>query len=814
MAKILIVDDERSIRETLGEFVKDLGHEVFTAAEAASAVDIASQSIPDVVVSDIILPGVDGLALLERLHEISPDIQVIIITGEPTVDTAAVAVRRGAFDYLSKPVSREAIQSAVERALRVKEIVDERRRLTEENLRYREHLEEEVARKAQALAVSEEKYRTVVQNANEAVFVAQGATLQFANPKTSEITEYSNDELLAMPFVELIHPEDRTMVVERYQGRLAGGDAPDDYEFRILTANGDIRWIEIRPVVIAWEGQPATLNFASDITDRKLRHVSDTARQEQIRQGNEALLELAMHPALYGRDLTAALQLIAEKAGDVLRVGRTSIWLIDDEAQVGQCVAVHGNTENRARVGDAHPFSNITGFLDELERSRVIAASDVSSDPRLQEFDRDEMMARGLTSVLDSAVYLQGKLVGDITFDHSGEPRAWTHEDEEFAASAASLVALSLEASRRHEAEAASEQSEARYRALFEGSPISLWVEDFAAVKTFLSELKASGVEDLEAYFNAHPEAVDDCIRLVRIEDLNAASLELHDATTKEQLLGGLETVLTPESRRGFIRELVDIAAGATQFEITTTDRTLNGQAKHIALRWIAAPGYEKTLERVLLSKVDVSATVEAEAALYAALDGTIEAIGRTTETRDPYTAGHQRRVTELAVAIAGELGLADTTIAGIRAAGLMHDIGKMAIPAEILSKPSSLTETEMSLIKSHPQVAYEILESTAFPWPVADIVLQHHERMDGTGYPQGLPGEDIMIEARVLSVADTVEAMASHRPYRAALGIDVALEEIQSYAGERYDADVVAACLRLFAEDRFAFTPIDQLTG
>ncbi|MBU0595178.1 HD-GYP domain-containing protein, partial [Candidatus Bipolaricaulota bacterium] len=180
---------------------------------------------------------------------------------------------------------------------------------------------------------------------------------------------------------------------------------------------------------------------------------------------------------------------------------------------------------------------------------------------------------------------------------------------------------------------------------------------------------------------------------------------------------------------------------------------------------------------------------------------------GRTTETRDPYTAGHQRRVTELAVSIAEELGLAADMIAGIRAAGLMHDIGKMAVPAEILSKPSSLSATEMLLIQSHPQVAYEILETTAFPWPVADIVLQHQERMDGSGYPRGLSGDDILIEARILAVADTVEAMASHRPYRAALGVDAALEEIESHMGERYDPIVVKACLRLFKEGRFAFT-------
>ncbi len=188
------------------------------------------------------------------------------------------------------------------------------------------------------------------------------------------------------------------------------------------------------------------------------------------------------------------------------------------------------------------------------------------------------------------------------------------------------------------------------------------------------------------------------------------------------------------------------------------------------------------------------------------ALEGTIQAIGLTTETRDPYTAGHQRRVTQLGVAIAKEMGLSQEQIKGIRVAGLVHDIGKMSIPAEILSKPTKLTDLEFHLVQGHPQVAYDILKTIEFPWPVAQIVLQHHERMDGSGYPHGTKGEEIMLEARILAVADVVEAMASFRPYRPALGIDRALEEISQNKGILYDTDVVNACTRLFAEKQFQF--------
>ncbi|MGB2982485.1 MAG: HD-GYP domain-containing protein [Candidatus Bipolaricaulia bacterium] len=204
----------------------------------------------------------------------------------------------------------------------------------------------------------------------------------------------------------------------------------------------------------------------------------------------------------------------------------------------------------------------------------------------------------------------------------------------------------------------------------------------------------------------------------------------------------------------------------------------------------------------------------EAEQALRQSLDGTIEAIGLTTEMRDPYTAGHQRRVTALAVAIAEELNLDRQIVEGIRAAGLMHDIGKMAVPAEILSKPSLVTDVEMSLIREHPQVAYDILKRATFPWPLDDIVLQHHERSDGSGYPKGLRADAIRLEARILAVADTVEAMASHRPYRASLGIDAALAEIEANRGTRYDADVVDACLSAFRDRGFEFSKGSDALG
>lgn len=185
-------------------------------------------------------------------------------------------------------------------------------------------------------------------------------------------------------------------------------------------------------------------------------------------------------------------------------------------------------------------------------------------------------------------------------------------------------------------------------------------------------------------------------------------------------------------------------------------------------------------------------------------LGATIHAIEQIVENRDPYTAGHQRRVSNLARAIATEMGLSADQINGIRIAGTIHDMGKIAVPSEILNRPGRLTDIEFSFIKSHPEVGYNILKNIDFPWPIAEIVLQHHEMVDGSGYPGGLSGDIILIEARIIAVADVVEAMASHRPYRPALGINNALKEISEKKGKLYDEKAVDACLTLFQKKGF----------
>ncbi|MBI4268068.1 MAG: HD domain-containing protein [Chloroflexi bacterium] len=282
--------------------------------------------------------------------------------------------------------------------------------------------------------------------------------------------------------------------------------------------------------------------------------------------------------------------------------------------------------------------------------------------------------------------------------------------------------------------------------------------------------------------------------RIIDINDMDVIpSLSSLNENDKRALLDSNIELLVPLKHSGRLVGMLLIGSRFSREPYLNEDRQLlQSVAGNVAAKVENASRYENVKqERSELQKT---------------MEGLIHAVSSVVEFRDPYTAGHQRRVAELAYAITKEMGLSEWHMKGIYIIGLLHDVGKVVVPAEILSKPGKINEHEFSIIKNHPKVGYEILEKMEFPWPAAKAILQHHERLNGSGYPQGLSGEDIILEAKILSVADVVEAMSSHRPYRPALGLDNALKEITEQSGTLYDTDVVAACLRLLKskEDEF----------
>ena len=331
------------------------------------------------------------------------------------------------------------------------------------------------------------------------------------------------------------------------------------------------------------------------------------------------------------------------------------------------------------------------------------------------------------------------------------------------------------------QAKEALKQSEAKYRDIFENT--------------------------VEGIFQTTPEG--------QYISVNPALARMIGYDSPEELIKGVidlskQGYVNPEDRLSFkkvLEEQVIIQGFETQHYkkdgsiiwVSINARAVKDEAGKVCY-------YEGIIEDITPSKVAEEELKQTMEKLRKSLAGTIQVISLTVEIRDPYTAGHQRKVSNLARSIAQEMGLSNDTVDTIRMAGIIHDIGKISVPAEILSKPGKLKDMEFSLIKAHSQTGYDILKDVGLPYPIAEIVLQHHERLNGSGYPQGLKDDQILLESQIISVADVVEAIASHRPYRPAIGIEAALAEIEKNKGILYDEKAVEACLKLFKEGGFKF--------
>lgn len=265
------------------------------------------------------------------------------------------------------------------------------------------------------------------------------------------------------------------------------------------------------------------------------------------------------------------------------------------------------------------------------------------------------------------------------------------------------------------------------------------------------------------------------------------------DEASREPVVG-LEELCQPRGGHPLCEDMLLVTRAGDEIPVAISVSPLYAPDKGAAREGLR--GRVLVVRNVALRKQAEADLHRSMAELRATFRQTVRALASMAEKRDPYTAGHQQRVARLAWAIGKGLGLSDDALEGIEMAGTLHDVGKVYVPAEILSKPARLSHLEMAIMKGHPEVGFEILREVNFPWPVARAVLEHHERLDGSGYPGGLHGPDICLEARILAVADVVEAMSSHRPYRAAVGLPLALEEIRSGRGRIYDAGVVDACL------------------
>ncbi len=608
-------------------------------------------------------------------------------------------------------------------------------------------------------------------------------TMEYVSEGSTALTGYPPADLIEnrrVAYADLIHPDDRERVWNEVEEAVAHGRSYM-LEYRIRAADGTEKWVWAQGSASEDAGGSADRleGLISDITDRK-RSEEAVVRLNRalatLSAGNEALVRASDEPTL--------LQRVCDSITDLGGYALAWVGYVDEKpsapvrpaAQAGPGTGYLREitvTWDEAKTGRGPVGTAVRG-------GRTAVVADMTTAEEFAPW-RDMALKYGLRSAISLPLKQNDTVFGVLNICAS-TPGAFVPDEIRLLEELADDLAFGVMALRlrdQHEqAEAALRESEKRFRAIFDQSGDGILVADVDTQKLFMSnrairEMLGYSAEELQQLSVPDIHPPED---LSRIQD--TFRRQAH-----EDLIIGRDL---PVKRKDGSIFFADISSVPVTLE---GRRYLIGNFRDITETKRAEADRQRAAEQLKHTLV-----------------ATIEAVALTIEKRDPYTAGHQQRVADLCVAIARAMGLGGERIEGVRLGALIHDIGKIHIPAEILNRPGRLSPAEFEMIKSHPSVGYDIIRGVDFPWPVADMVLQHHERMDGSGYPQGLKGEQIALEARILAVADVVEAMASHRPYRPGLGIERALEELEAHRGSRYDPQVADVCLQLFRDGRFAF--------
>jgi len=626
------------------------------------------------------------------------------------------------------------------------------------------------------LRQSEERFRNFFENEPMYCYMISSEGIVFdVNKAALKKLGYSKEDLIGRHWKMIYAPESQTKERQLFAEGLKIRTIKDE-EMVIATKQGNRRIVLLSVNTIEDEtGQILyLLAVQEDITEIK-------KAEEALRKANRTLMALsACNSAMV--HTTDESELLKEICRIIVEIGGYRLAWVgfaeQDQRKTVHLAAQAGYEEEllkdvKITWGDTKRGRGPIGRA--ILTGAPCICKNIQDEPYYVPW-RDVAIKCGYASSIVLPLNAGGRAFGALNI-YAGETDAFNQEEIRLLMELSDDLAYGITALRtraeREQAEKALEESEKRYAALFESAVEGILVVDIETRNIKYANLSLSnmmGYEEQELKqmrFDAliPKDSLEDLLSLfyVHVRGENIFSSEIPFLRKDGEKI--YVDVKTLPVLQGKITNIIGLFTDVTQRKQMEEEQKRSAQK------------------------------------LLKAMESTIEAMSATVETSDPYTAGHQRRVTGLASAIAKEMGLSEEQVHGIGLAGIVHDIGKIYVPAEILSKPDRLSEIEFNLIKMHSQVGYDILKDIEFPWPIAQIVLQHHESMDGSGYPSGLSKEAILLEARIITVADVVEAMASHRPYRAAIGLDGALEEISRNSGILYDADVVDACIRLFRE-------------
>jgi PAS domain S-box-containing protein len=833
--RVLLIEDNPGYSDVIRimlEKVQEARFDVVVVKRLFEGLQSLRAGTIDVVLVDLKLPDSQGIETFDKVYAQAADVPIIVLTVTDSDELALEAVQKGAQDYLVKErVDGKSLVHSICYAI-------ERKHKEEALKKHRGHIEKQVEERTVELQESEAKFRGIFENVPIGIVRSdmEGRILD-SNPAFQSFIGYSADELRNMKAVDVMHPDDW----EGHRGFMRDMFFRSDNAFigekRYITKDGTTVWANLTTSVVRHHnGDPHfLLSMVEDITKRKqaedaqkiserrFRFIVENSRVGIIMMDdayiitflNDALCRISgyAHEELLGHDFRDFLDEESKDfiADRYLRRQRGEYMPLRYDCNIVRKDGARRLVEiNSAVIRDVEgKLETVTQIVDVTERKLAEEALRESEERyrTLFEQSKDVIFVTSLEgNILD---------VNQAMLDFLGYTR-----EEMLEMKAQELYVDSAD--------------RIRYLRL---------IKPEGVVRDFEVKLRKKDGTEMDCLLTASVRKADDgSIRgyqgIIRDitehkraeEQLRGQALifeNIHDGIIVTDLEGSI-TSWNPAAKKlfGYDKDQVfrkTIGELATKvIQGTLRDGRWTGE-----MDFTREDGTEGVCETTVIPMRDEHSNIVAvfgvcrditdrkrsEEILQKSYDqlretliATVNTLASTIEMRDPYTAGHQRRVTILACAIAEEMGLTEDQFDGLRMAGLIHDLGKINVPAEILSKPGRINEIEFSIIRYHPQICHDILRTIELPWPVAQIVLQHHERLDGSGYPQGLKGDEIMLEAKILAVADVVEAMSSHRPYRPALGVTLALEEITKNRGILYEPAVVDACKKIFTEKKFRF--------
>lgn len=756
--RVLLLEDDELDAELTERQLHKAGI-AFVGRRAATRDDFIAglaEFRPDLILADYSLPGFDGLSALKITREQAPTVPFIFVTGVMGEEFAIDTLHQGAADYVLKG-HLSKLGPAVSRALQ-----------EAEDRRLRQGAEE-------ALAESEERFRKIAESALDGlVIVNPDGAVTYWNSAAERMFGYGQAEMLGHDLHAMLAPRRYHDAFRHgWPGFAASGGGAvvgKTFETFALRKNGEEFPVELSISSVTIKGRWHAIGIVRDIAERKRAEATRTELAAIVESSTDAIIgkTLAGIVTSWNRGAEAMYGYTAEEMigrpiailSPPERVGEVDRFLV----QLGNGLSIeHHETVRRRKDGSCIDVSLTLSPIrgeDGLPVGVSTIARDITQRKAAERaLRRGNRFLRTLSRCNETLVRAASEegLLGDmcrVVVEVGEFPLAWVGYAQQDAECTVRPVTWAGE-----------------HAGDYVASLHVSWADvdqGQGPTGTAIRTGQVQVTQDIEAAARMSPW------RPLAKEYGYRSSIAL-PLRIDNQVIGVLniyagEVGAFGDEEVGLLTEL----AGDLAFGIAT----LRARAEQAD----SARRLEKSLE------------------------DTIGAIATTIEARDPYTAGHQRRVALLSAAIAREMGLPDAQVTGVKRGAEIHDIGKIYVPSEILSRPGRLSEIEFDLIKIHPQVGYDIIKDIEFPWPVAQMVLQHHERIDGKGYPAGLQGDQIIVEAKILAVADVVDAMVSHRPYRPALGLDAALAEIEKNRGLLYETAVADACVRVFRERGFEF--------